>query len=318
MTRLRTGSAGGAGRRALALALAPCLSGCILTTDTLPTGSVRRRAADLPRGLRQAACRAAGARLVARLPLARTDLAGRARASRQSRHRGRGRAHRAGRRADAHRRRAAAAADQCRPLGDAAPGTGANGGNSSYSAVLNASYEIDFWGKNRAALRAAEFTAVASRFDREVDRPLDRCDASSTPISRSSPRRTGCASRATTSARRRASESLSGPDRRRHRDRSRYRAAGIARRAAARRDPAARSATAPEHCDARAAARRAARAPHGARRKPERHHGAAPLARPAVGPVVAAPRHSRGGGAARLRQRQCRRARARRCCRAFR
>ena len=34
--------------------------------------------------------------------------------------------------------------------------------------MLNASYEIDFWGKNRAALRSAEFTAVASRFDREV------------------------------------------------------------------------------------------------------------------------------------------------------
>jgi len=33
---------------------------------------------------------------------------------------------------------------------------------------LNASYEIDFWGKNRAALRAAEETAVASRYDREV------------------------------------------------------------------------------------------------------------------------------------------------------
>jgi outer membrane protein TolC len=34
--------------------------------------------------------------------------------------------------------------------------------------VLNASYEIDLWGKNRAALRAAEFNAIASRFDREV------------------------------------------------------------------------------------------------------------------------------------------------------
>ena len=33
---------------------------------------------------------------------------------------------------------------------------------------LTASYEIDFWGKNRAALRAAENSAVASRFDREV------------------------------------------------------------------------------------------------------------------------------------------------------
>jgi NodT family efflux transporter outer membrane factor (OMF) lipoprotein len=40
--------------------------------------------------------------------------------------------------------------------------------NSRFSAVLNASYEVDLWGKNRAALRAAEFTAVATRFDREV------------------------------------------------------------------------------------------------------------------------------------------------------
>jgi NodT family efflux transporter outer membrane factor (OMF) lipoprotein len=36
------------------------------------------------------------------------------------------------------------------------------------SASLSASYEIDFWGKNRAALRAAEQAAVASRYDREV------------------------------------------------------------------------------------------------------------------------------------------------------
>jgi outer membrane protein, multidrug efflux system len=34
--------------------------------------------------------------------------------------------------------------------------------------TLTASYEIDFWGKNRSALRAAEETAVASRFDKEV------------------------------------------------------------------------------------------------------------------------------------------------------
>jgi multidrug efflux system outer membrane protein len=36
------------------------------------------------------------------------------------------------------------------------------------SASLTASYEIDFWGKNRSALRAAEETAVASRYNREV------------------------------------------------------------------------------------------------------------------------------------------------------
>lgn len=33
---------------------------------------------------------------------------------------------------------------------------------------LSASYEIDFWGKNRAALRSAEQTAIATRYDREV------------------------------------------------------------------------------------------------------------------------------------------------------
>jgi len=50
-------------------------------------------------------------------------------------------------------------------------GTGTSGGGSersSYSASLSASYEIDFWGKNRAALRSAEDLAAASRFDREV------------------------------------------------------------------------------------------------------------------------------------------------------
>ena len=40
--------------------------------------------------------------------------------------------------------------------------------NNNLTATLNASYEIDFWGKNRSALRAAEQLAVASRFDREV------------------------------------------------------------------------------------------------------------------------------------------------------
>jgi outer membrane protein, multidrug efflux system len=39
---------------------------------------------------------------------------------------------------------------------------------NNLQATLNASYEIDFWGKNRAALQAAEETAVASRYDSEV------------------------------------------------------------------------------------------------------------------------------------------------------
>src|SRR6478735_272897 len=48
---------------------------------------------------------------------------------------------------------------------------GSGGGSServAYSTSLSASYEIDFWGKNRALQRSAEQLAVASRFDREV------------------------------------------------------------------------------------------------------------------------------------------------------
>jgi multidrug efflux system outer membrane protein len=37
-----------------------------------------------------------------------------------------------------------------------------------YNTALNASYVLDFWGRNRALLRAAESTATADRFDREV------------------------------------------------------------------------------------------------------------------------------------------------------
>ena len=45
-----------------------------------------------------------------------------------------------------------------------------NGGREvvNYSASLSASYELDFWGKNRDAAQAAEETADASRFDRDV------------------------------------------------------------------------------------------------------------------------------------------------------
>jgi outer membrane protein, multidrug efflux system len=49
--------------------------------------------------------------------------------------------------------------------------TGSSSGGSerdNLKASLSASYEIDFWGKNRATLRAAEETAIASRYDREV------------------------------------------------------------------------------------------------------------------------------------------------------
>ena len=45
---------------------------------------------------------------------------------------------------------------------------GGSSPSSFYGLSLSASYEIDFWGKNRALLRSAEELAVASRFDREV------------------------------------------------------------------------------------------------------------------------------------------------------
>lgn len=38
----------------------------------------------------------------------------------------------------------------------------------NYNASLSASYELDFWGKNRDAAQAAEETAIATRFDRDV------------------------------------------------------------------------------------------------------------------------------------------------------
>ncbi|MBR1227173.1 MULTISPECIES: efflux transporter outer membrane subunit [unclassified Bradyrhizobium] len=45
-----------------------------------------------------------------------------------------------------------------------------NGGREvvNYQSSLSASYELDFWGKNRDAAQAAEETAVANRFDRDV------------------------------------------------------------------------------------------------------------------------------------------------------
>jgi multidrug efflux system outer membrane protein len=45
-----------------------------------------------------------------------------------------------------------------------------NGGREvvNYAASLSASYQLDFWGQNRDAAQAAEETAVANRFDRDV------------------------------------------------------------------------------------------------------------------------------------------------------
>src|SRR5437763_13997359 len=141
-------------QRALALMLAPCLSGCILTTDA-PTGSV----VDVPPNYRAASGRPYAAlpapdwwrgfrsreltSLVERAHLDNLDIAAAVARIEQ---------------ADASTRIAGA---PLLPLVEfdgsvTRAGTGTTPGTTVYRAVLNASYELDFWGKNRAALRAAE------------------------------------------------------------------------------------------------------------------------------------------------------------------
>ncbi len=154
-----------AARTVSALALAPLLSGCLLTVDAPPVPAVDtpptyRAAGGAPkaalpqqdwwRGFRSGEL----TKLVERAQLANLDIAAAVARIEQ---------------ADAQTRISGA------PLlpaigfdGDAQRSR--SGGNESnrFSAVLNASYEIDLWGKNRAALRSAEFASIASRFDREV------------------------------------------------------------------------------------------------------------------------------------------------------
>ena len=64
-----------------------------------------------------------------------------------------------------------AAASRTRPSQATGTRLGVTSGPSvrnQFGTVFSASYELDFWGKNRATLRAAEETAVATRFEREV------------------------------------------------------------------------------------------------------------------------------------------------------
>ena len=56
-----------------------------------------------------------------------------------------------------------AAATRERELNLGTPGTTTA---NVFSPLLNATYELDFWGKNRAALNAARLAAAASRYDR--------------------------------------------------------------------------------------------------------------------------------------------------------
>src|SRR6185295_1411525 len=165
MTRVGTGAVNGAARSALALVLAPCLSGCVLTAATLPGPVV-----DVPPSYRAASGKPHAAlpapdwwrgfrsreltTLVERAHLANLDIAAAVARIEQ---------------ADAQTRIAGAPLLPAINFDATAQRSRAGGAESNrFSAVLNASYEVDFWGKNRAALRSAEFAAVASRFDREV------------------------------------------------------------------------------------------------------------------------------------------------------
>jgi len=166
MNQLTTPTAARHGRLALVLACAPLLSGCLLTTQMADTTG----AVDVPPVYRAAGkTRAAlpapdwwrGFRsreltdLVERAHLDNLDIAAAVARIEQ---------------ADATTRIAGAPLLPLLTFDGSATrsGTGTTGSSNKFSAVLNASYEIDFWGKNRAALRAAEFASVASRFDREV------------------------------------------------------------------------------------------------------------------------------------------------------
>jgi NodT family efflux transporter outer membrane factor (OMF) lipoprotein len=167
MTRVHTTAARGAARRAFLLVLAPLVSGCVLTTDTLTTAAV----VDVPPNYRAATGKPYGAlpapdwwrgfrsreltSFVEKAHQYNLDIAAAVARIEQ---------------ADASTRIAGA---PLLPVIDfdgsvTHAGAGTNPGTTTYRAVLNASYELDFWGKNRATLRAAEFGAIATRFDREV------------------------------------------------------------------------------------------------------------------------------------------------------
>ena len=212
--------------------------------------------------------------------------AGRARVSCQSRYRGRGRAHRAGRRADAHRRCAAVAGLDF----DGTAQRSRAGGVESRKIQRRAQRELRGrpLGQEPRSVALGRIRRDCQPLRSRGDRALDRRERDQHLFP--GPRRAGpAAHRARECARRDPhSRCLSASHRGRHRDRPRHRATGVPAGAAARRDPAARAAGAPEHRHPRGAAGRAARTADGARRKPLGDRAAARLARAAVRPAAAA------------------------------
>src|ERR1043165_2236928 len=160
----RAGMVGRGLRRAFALAVPPLFSGC-LPTEPVPGPDIAappkyRAAAVKPHAALPAPDWWRGFRsreltmLVERAQLANLDIAAAVARIEQ---------------ADAQTRIAGAPLLPVIGFDGSATRSRAGGTESNrFSAVLNASYEVDLWGKNRALLRSAEFAAVASRFDREV------------------------------------------------------------------------------------------------------------------------------------------------------
>jgi NodT family efflux transporter outer membrane factor (OMF) lipoprotein len=161
-------------KAAFALALLPVLAGCILTADKLdPTLDVPNRyraahgapGAALPnlewwRGFRSAELidlmvQARAANLDIAVAVARI-----VQADAQARVAGAALLPTISGNASVERSRSSSAVSSS--------GSGGSGDRTTYTTSLNASYTLDFWGRNRALTRAAEETAVASRFDREV------------------------------------------------------------------------------------------------------------------------------------------------------
>ena len=182
--------------------------------------------------------------------------------------------------------------------------------HNSLTASLSASYEIDFWGKNRSAQRAAEETAVATRFDREVV-------ALTTVIATANAYFQVLAAQ---DRLRVARENLASATRVLNLIKQRLAAGTASNLEVAEQQSVVdtqRASIPPLRTDADAEPERAgaadralARACRHPRRQPARHQLSAGDAGPAVGTADAAPRHPRSRGAACLRQRQ-RRERAR-------
>ena len=175
---------------------------------------------------------------------------------------------------------------------------------TTWRTAITASYEIDFWGKNRAASRAAQESAIAARFDRDtVVISTVVSVATAYFLVLASQDRLRIANQNVEAASRVLTLDPAAPGGR-HRLGARSRAAGNAGGEPARAGSGARRGAAAEQGDARAADRQAAGIRADARRQPlfARHSAGEPG--PAVRAALPAPRHPLGRGDGRLHRRQ--------------